>query len=183
MWEIVQLLYSWSILDTCKKCCFNLIIMHSFSHAAPPYHEVTIKTDPPEGPYPLGSTVIFKCSVTPPPPEGVTYRWTDSIPSTYLSSAQPNLTLTIPAHHPSQGHYYCTVSNGSSVLGVGCTTVDVRGELDIYLTCSYLLCWVAHQILILLWCLPDPNFMFGAWAKHHYRNLSGVGVSMACPQN
>ena len=98
-------------------------------HAAPPYHEVTITTDPSEGLFPLGSTVILQCSVTPPPPEGVTYRWTDSIPSTYLSSTQ-NLILTIPAYHPSQGHYYCTVYNGSLVLGVGSTTIRVRGELD-----------------------------------------------------
>ena len=101
------------------------------AYVAPHYHDVTITTDPPEGPYPLGSTVILQCSVTPPPSEGVTYRWTDSISSTYLSSTQPNLTLTIPAHHPSQGHYYCTVYNGSLVLGVGSTTIDVRGELDI----------------------------------------------------
>ena len=110
------------------------VFLQSLPHAAyvaPPYHEVTITTDPPEGPYPLGSTVILQCSVTPPPPEGVGYSWTDSISSTSLSSTQPNLTLTIPAHHPSQGHYYCTVYNGSLVLGVGSTTIDVRGELNI----------------------------------------------------
>ena len=106
------------------------MLLQSLHHAAPPYHEVTITTDPPDGPYPLGSTVILQCSVTPPPPEGAIYSWTDSIPSTTLSSAQPNLTLTIPAHHPSQGHYYCTVYNGSLVLGVGSTTISVRGELD-----------------------------------------------------
>ena len=107
------------------------MLLQSLLHAAPPYHEVTITTHPPEGPYPLGSTVILQCSVTPPPPEGVTYRWTDSIPSTYLYSTQPNLTLTIPAHLPSQGHYYCTVYNGSLVLGVGSTTLRVRGEWDV----------------------------------------------------
>ena len=112
------------------------VFLQSLPHAAyvaPPYHEVTITTYPPEGPYPLGSTVILQCSVTPPPPEGVTYRWTDSIPSTTLSST-PNLTLTIPVHHPSQGHYYCTVYNRSLVLGVGSTTIDVRGEWDVQLT-------------------------------------------------
>ena len=109
------------------------MLLQSLPYAAPPYHEVTITTDPPEGPYPLGSTVILQCSVSPPPPGGVTYRWTDSIPSTYLSSTQPNLTLTIPAHHPSQGHYYCTVYNGSLVLGVRNTTIRVRGELDIFI--------------------------------------------------
>ena len=99
------------------------------AYATPPYHEVVITTDPPDGPYPLDTTVILTCSVTPPPPEEAIYSWTDSIPSTTLSSAQPNLTLTIPAHHPSQGHYYCTVYNGSLVLGVGSTTIRVRGEL------------------------------------------------------
>ena len=99
-------------------------------YAAPPYREVTITTDPPKGPHSLGATVILQCSVTPLPPEGVTYSWFASIPSTTLSSTRPNLTLTIPAYHPSQGHYYCTVYNGNSVLGVGSTTVSVRGELD-----------------------------------------------------
>ena len=109
---------------------FLQLLPHA-AYVAPPYHEVTITTDPPEGPYPLGSTVTLQCSVTPPPPEGVGYSWTDSISSTYLSSTQPNLTLTIPAHHPSHGHYYCTVYNRSLVLGVGSTTISVRGELNI----------------------------------------------------
>ena len=100
-------------------------------YVAPPYHEVTTTTNPAEGSFTLCSTVIFQCSVTPTPPEGVTYSWSASIPSTYLSSTRPNLTLTIPVHHPSQGHYYCTVYNGSSVLAVGSTTISVRGELDI----------------------------------------------------
>ena len=109
---------------------FLQLLPHA-AYVAPPYHEVTITTDPPEGPYSLGSTVILQCSVTPQPPEGVGYSWTDSISSTYLSSTQPNLTLTIPAHHPSHGHYYCTVYNRSLVLGVGSTTISVRGELNI----------------------------------------------------
>ena len=100
------------------------------AYAAPPYRVVTITTDPPKGPHSLGTTVKLQCRVTPPPPEGAIYSWTDSIPSTSLSSAQPNLTLTIPVHHPSQGDYYCTVYNGSSVLGVGSTTLTVRSELD-----------------------------------------------------
>ena len=107
------------------------MLLQCLPHAAPLYHEVTITTDPPEGPHTLGSTVILQSRVTPPPPEGVTYRWTDSISSTTLSSIRPNQTLTIPAHHPSQGHYYCTVYNGSLVLGVGSTTIRVRGELNI----------------------------------------------------
>ena len=103
---------------------------HLAAYAIPPYCEVTITTDPPKGPYSRGATVKLQCRVTPPQQEGAIYSWTDSIPSTSLSSAQPNLTLTIPAHHPSQGHYYCTVSKGSSVLGVGRATITVRSELD-----------------------------------------------------
>ena len=80
------------------------------------YRVVTITTDPPKGPYSLGATVKLQCRVTPPPPERAIYFWSDSIPSTTSSSTQPNLTLTIPAHHPSHGYYYCTVSKGSSVL-------------------------------------------------------------------
>ena len=89
-------------------------------------------TDPPEGPFPIGSTVILECNINPPAPKGAAYSWSGSILSTTLSSAQqPNLTLTIPVHHPSQGHYYCTVSNGSSVLGVGSATIDVKSKLDV----------------------------------------------------
>ena len=86
------------------------------AYASPPYHEVTITTDPPKGPLSLGITVILQCRVTQPLPEGAIYSWTDSIPSTILSSAQPNLTLTILAHHPSQGDYYCTVVGHSTLL-------------------------------------------------------------------
>ena len=121
----------WIAASWVEQVTVFLQLLPHVAYVAPPYHEVTITTDPPEGPYPLGSTVILQCSVTPPPLEGVGYSWTDSISSTYLSSTQPNLTLTVPAHHPSQGHYYCTVYNGSLVLGVGTTTIDVRGELDI----------------------------------------------------
>lgn len=72
----------------------------SSSYAALPYCEVAITTDRPKGPYSLGATVILHHRVTPPPPEGAIYSWNDSIPSTFLSSAHPNLTITIPAHHP-----------------------------------------------------------------------------------
>ena len=85
-------------------------------------------TDPPVGPFPIGSTVTLQCSVNPPPPEGVTYSWSTSIPSTDFNVNQPNLTITIPTKHPSKGHYYCTVSNGSIELGVGSATIDVKGE-------------------------------------------------------
>ena len=132
--------------DTAVRCQCERKSLHSlyfscssyrqvyFHHTAPPYHEVTITTDPPEGPFPIGSTVSFQCSINPPAPEGATYSWSDSIPSTYVPSTQQlNLTITIPAHHPSQGHYYCTVSNGSSVLGVGSTTISVRSELHSYI--------------------------------------------------
>ena len=125
----------WCVLGKSKLAKPLLVILHAAclflaAYATPPYHEVIITTDPAEGPYPFDTTVILTCSVTPPSPEGAIYSWTDSIPSTTLSSAQPNLTLTIPAHHPGQGHYYCTVSNGSTVLGVGSTTISVRSELD-----------------------------------------------------
>ena len=102
-------------------------------HVAPPYHEVRVTTDPPVGPFPIGSTVTLQCSVNPPPPEGVTYSWSTSIPSTNFHANQPNLTITIPVNHPSKGHYYCTVSNRSSQLGVGSTSIDVQGGLKVYI--------------------------------------------------
>jgi len=91
-----------------------------------------VTTDLPVGPFPIGSTMTLQCSVNPPPPEGVTYSWSTSIPSTNFYTNQPNLTITIPANHPSKGHYYCTVSNGSSEIGVGMATVNVEGELEVF---------------------------------------------------
>ena len=128
--------------------------------------------------------MILQCSVTPPPPEGVTYRWTDSIPSTYLSSTQ-NLTLTIPAHHPSQGHYYCTVYNGSLVFAVGSTTIRVRGELDIPAVC-----YCSFHVLIQA-CMPlyvtvnDKAHMdeghSGLWCTNHIEELTTItSYSRSC---
>ena len=115
---------------------------------------------------------ILQCSVTPPP-EGVTYRWTDSIPSTYLSSTQSNLTLTIPVHHPSQGHYYCTVYNGSLVLGVGSTTISVRGELDVHiyqqtfhvLRQAWMLLYITLNVWGSLWSLVYKPHGRGSWLR------------------
>ena len=103
--------------------------LHTLHSVAPSYREVTITTDPPEGPFPIGSTVTFQCNINPPPPEGPSYSWTDSISSTYLSSNQPNYTIMVSSHHPSIGNYYCTVHNGNSVLGVGSITINVKSEL------------------------------------------------------
>ena len=100
---------------------------------APPYHEVRVMTDPPLGPFPIGSTVTLQCSINPPPSEGVTYSWSTSIPSTNFYINQPNLTITIPTKHPSRGHYYCTVLNGSTEIGVGSTTIDVKGKLEVHI--------------------------------------------------
>ena len=146
------------------------MLLQSLPHAAPPYHEVTITTDPPEGPHPLGSTVILQCSVTPPPPEGVTYTWTDSIPSTTLSSTQPNLTLTIPARHPSQGHYYCTVYNGSLVLGVGSTTISVRGEQLVIGTFHDCTKTSMHAAIMLYQTVKEPHS--GVWCTNHTEELA-----------
>ena len=57
---------------------------HLAAYAIPPYREVIITTDPPKGPYSLGTTVKLQRRVTPPPPEGAIYSWSDSIPSTYI---------------------------------------------------------------------------------------------------
>ena len=144
--------------------------------------------------YPFDTTVILTCSVTPPSLEGAIYSWTDSNPSTTLSSAQPNLTLTIPAHHPGQGHYYCTVSNGSTVLGVGSTTISVRSELDkqtmfgivtsksclmkglvntIWVCSAMISCWQSLVVTDLTW--------FSLGATNWYKAcLQSVGVTHPC---
>jgi len=106
-----------------------VVISGSCSHAAPPYHEVTVKIDPPNSPFFIGSVVTLQCIVNPLPPQGATYSWNASLPNTYVYSTHPNMTVTIQANHPSQGHYYCNVSIGGSVLGVGSAIVEVKGEI------------------------------------------------------
>ena len=123
------------------------MLLHSLPHAAPPYHEVIITTDPLEGPYFLGSTVILR-DPTSTRGSDLPLDWFPSF--NYLVF---NSTLTIPAHHPSQGHYYFTVSNGSSVLAVGITTMSVRGELD---TSSLLLLHALTQASLASQTLPVP---------------------------
>lgn len=111
----------------------HLSVLFSGMYIAPPYHDVRVTVDPPVGPFHIGSSVTLQCSINPPPPERVTYSWSTSIPSTNFYINQPNLTITIPTKHPNRGHYYCTVSNGSTEIGVGSTSIDIKGKLEVHI--------------------------------------------------
>ena len=96
---------------------------------------VTVVTDPPSGPYPIGSTVNLTCLIHPQPPgEGVTYQWRDYVPNTspvVANSSLPYATLTIGRGHPHIARYYCWVYYRNQVLVTGNTVITVQGKLHL----------------------------------------------------
>ena len=92
-------------------------------------YDVTVTTDPANGPFAIGSTLSFYCQSNPPFPSGVTYTWRAAVPSSAIRADNPqayNASITIGLNHPTIGHYYCVVKNGASVIGVGKTYVIVQ---------------------------------------------------------
>ena len=95
------------------------------------FYDVTVTTDPPNGPFTIGSTVALYCHSNPPLPPGVTYTWRAALYSSTLYSDSPqasNATVTIGLNHPSIGHYYCVVNSGTSTLGVGKADISVQSK-------------------------------------------------------
>ena len=97
-------------------------------------HVVTVVTDPPNGPYLMGSTVNLTCLIHPQPPgKRLTYQWREYFPYTYqLSVANSNLpyaTLTIMRNHPHTARYYCQVYYKNQLLASGGTFITVQGRL------------------------------------------------------
>ena len=92
-------------------------------------YDVTVTTDPANGPFAIGSTVSLYCQSNPSFPSGVTYTWRAAVPSSAIRADNPqayNASITIGLNHSTIGHYYCEVKNGASVIGVGKTNVIVQ---------------------------------------------------------
>eukprot|EP00731_Ephydatia_muelleri_P032797 Em0024g341a len=92
-------------------------------------YDVTVTTDPANGPFAIGSTVSLYCQSNPPFPSGVTYTWRAAVPSSAIRADNPqayNASITIGLNHTTIGHYYCEVKNGASVIGVGKTDIIVQ---------------------------------------------------------
>ena len=95
------------------------------------FYDVTVTTDPPNGPFTIGSTVALYCHSNPSLPPGVTYTWRAALYSSTLYSDSPqasNATVTIGLSHPSIGHYYCVVNSGTFTLGVGKADISVQSK-------------------------------------------------------
>ena len=96
-------------------------------------YSVTVVTDPPSGPHPIGSTVNLTCLIHPQlPGEGVTYRWRDYVPYTspvVANTSLPYATLTIGRGHPHTARYHCQVYYRDQLLASGNTVITVQGRL------------------------------------------------------
>eukprot|EP00731_Ephydatia_muelleri_P032917 Em0024g461a len=92
-------------------------------------YDVTVTTDPANGPFAIGSTVSLYCQSNPPFPSGVIYNWRAAVPSSAMQADNlqaNNASITIGLNHPTIGHYYCEVKNGASVIGVGKKVIIVQ---------------------------------------------------------
>ena len=106
-------------------CCISLHLTEEV------FYDVKLTTDPPNGPFTIGSTVALYCHSNPPLPPEVTYTWRAALYSRALHSDSPqasNATVTIGLNHPSIGHYYCVVNSGTSTLGVGKADISVQSK-------------------------------------------------------
>ena len=96
---------------------------------------VTVVTDPPSGPHPIGSIVNLTCLIHPQlPEEGVTYQWRDYVLYTspvVANSSLPHATLIIGRGHPHTARYYCQVYYRNQVLASGSTAITVQGRLHL----------------------------------------------------
>ena len=94
---------------------------------------MTVVTDPPSGPHPIGSTVNLTCLIHPQPPEDrLTYRWRDYVPYTspvVANSSLPYAILTINGGHPHTARYHCRVYYKNQLLASGSTVITVQGRL------------------------------------------------------
>ena len=94
-------------------------------------YSVTVVTDPPSGPHPIGSTVNLTCLIHPQPPGGgVTYQWRgDGQSPVVANSSLPYATLTIRRGHAHTERYYCLVYYRNQLLASGNTVITVQGKL------------------------------------------------------
>jgi len=96
-------------------------------------YTVTVVTDPPRGPHPIGSTVNLTCLVNPQlSEEEVTYQWKDYIQYTspvVANSSLPYATLTIGTGHPNTASYFCQVYYNGVLFATGRTVITVQGKL------------------------------------------------------
>ena len=104
---------------------------------------VTVVSDPPSGPHPIGSTVNLTCLIHPQlPGEGVTYQWRDYLQYTspvVANSSLPYATLTIGRGHPHTARYYCQVYYKNQVFATGSTVITVQGRLYLVKSIPYVL--------------------------------------------
>jgi len=108
------------------QCHINLFCSCA---SAQPY-DVAVTTQPSNGPFPIGSMVILRCNVDPPPPPGVMlYTWKGYENLSSIDSSLPNVSMYINSSHPRRAWYHCRAHVGGVFLGVGSTVITVKGTV------------------------------------------------------
>ena len=96
-------------------------------------YSVTITTQPRQGPFRIGQTVQFSCSVHPTPPGNLTYSWR-RVESTYGSTyTQQHFIQTYSMYDINLRfcYYYCEVfANDTTLVGSTSRIVEVQGESE-----------------------------------------------------
>ena len=75
---------------------------------------------------------MLHCSVEPDDVLSMNfmYKWKTSVPGMDIAvadSSTPDVAISIPMGHPSEGEYYCHVYSEDALVGVGSTTLQVQG--------------------------------------------------------
>ena len=113
--------------------CFSVFRWWCFGTAAviSEVDDVTVITDPPNGPFLINNMIDFTCHVDPAPPEPVTYSWhavKDANGPTTLSGQ--NTTRYTPSSRDLHfSWFFCKVFSSGTLLGVGRRMIEIHGNL------------------------------------------------------
>ena len=93
-------------------------------------YDVTVVTDPPCGPFLVGSEIEFTCHVDPAPPETVTYSWhavKDAYGPTTFSGHNTTRRYTPNYRDLHFSWFFCKVFSNGTLIDVGRRRVEIHG--------------------------------------------------------
>ena len=95
-------------------------------------YNVSIITDPRQGPFRIGQEVQFSCQVEPTPPGNASYHWRNVVDvyGSFYDNRQ-NFTEYYAIYDPPLRYcyYFCEVSVNGTLVGSARRIVQVQGEL------------------------------------------------------